>query len=61
MHLYSHDATILFIEYGKDKYAQQQYCAIDFEVKSNEQDKIKKMVEQKARVIEFYSAKDAYK
>ncbi len=61
MHLYSYNVTIVFIEYGKDKYAQQQYCAIDFEVKDNDTEKLKKIIEQKAKIIEFYSAKDAYK
>ena len=60
-HLAYNEATILFIEYGKDKYAQQQYCAIDFEINNDSQAEVKKIVEQKARVIEFYSAKDAYK
>ena len=60
-HLAYNEATILFIEYGKDKYAQQQYCAIDFEINNDSQIEVKNIVEQKARVIEFYSAKDAYK
>ena len=60
-YLASNDVTILFIEYGKDKYAQQQYCAIDFEINDDNLYKVRKMVEKKARVIEFYSAQDAYK
>ena len=60
-HLASYEATILFIEYGKDKYAQNQYCAIDFEINNENQDKVQKIVEQKARVIEFYGASDAYR
>lgn len=60
-YLAANEVTIVFIEYGKDKYAQQQYCAIDFETKDNNLDKVRKMVEKKTKVIEFYGAKDAYK
>jgi len=60
-YLASHEATILFIEYGKDKYAHKQYCAIDFEINNSSQNDVEKIVKQKAKVIEFYSAKDAYK
>jgi GTP pyrophosphokinase len=59
-HLAYNEATILFIEYGKDKYAQNQYCAIDFEINNDSQAEVRKIVEQKAKVIEFYSARDAY-
>ena len=55
------EATILFIEYGKDKYAQNQYCAINFEINNKNLENVKKLVEKKAKVIEFYSAQDAYK
>ena len=61
IHLASYEATILFIEYGKDKYAQNQYCAIDFEINNKNQDEVRKIIEQKAKVIEFYGALDAYK
>jgi GTP pyrophosphokinase len=54
-------ATILFIEYGKDKSSHIQYCTIDFEIKNNNSEKIKKIVNQKAKIIEFYSGDDAYK
>jgi GTP pyrophosphokinase len=60
-YLASHEATILFIEYGKDKYAHIQYCAIDFEINNSIQNDVERIVKQKAKVIEFYSAKDAYK
>jgi GTP pyrophosphokinase len=60
-HLSNHDATILFIEYGKDKSSHIQYCTIDFEIKNNNSEKIKKIVNQKAKIIEFYSGDDAYK
>ncbi len=60
-HLSNHDATILFIEYGKDRHSHIQYCTIDFEIKNNNSEKIKKIVNQKAKIIEFYSGDDAYK
>jgi len=60
-HLSNYDATILFIEYGKDRHSHVQYCTIDFEIKNNNSEKIKKIVNQKAKIIEFYSGDDAYK
>lgn len=60
-HLSNHNATILFIEYGKDKHSHIQYCTINFEIKNNNSEKIKKIVNQKAKIIEFYSGDDAYK
>jgi len=56
-----HEATILFIEYGKDNYAAQQYCSIDFEIKNDNKQKVRELIEQKAKVIEFYLNIDAYK
>ena len=61
-HLSENDeATILFIEYGKDRHSDVQYCTIDFEIKNANVDKVKRMVSQKAKIIEFYSGNDAYK
>ncbi len=60
-HLSNYDATVLFIEYGKDRHSHVQYCTIDFEIKNNNSEKIKKIVNQKAKIIEFYSGDDAYK
>jgi GTP pyrophosphokinase len=60
-HLSKYEATILFIEYGKDKHSHTQYCTIDFEVQSNDIERLKKIVNQKAKVIEFYSSHDAFK
>jgi GTP pyrophosphokinase len=56
-----HEATILFIEYGKDKYASNQYCTIDFEIKNDDKEKVRAFCEQKVKVIEFYLRTDAYK
>jgi GTP pyrophosphokinase len=61
-HLALHDeSTILFIEYGKDRHSDIQYCTIDFEIKNANSDKVKRIIEQKAKIIEFYSGTDAYK
>ncbi|MDB2405386.1 RelA/SpoT family protein [Arcobacteraceae bacterium] len=56
-----HEATILLVEYGKDKYASNQYCTIDFEIKDDNKEKVKTFIEQKTKIIEFYLAIDAYK
>ena len=56
-----HEATILFIEYGKDKYASNQYCKIEFEIKNDNKEKVKEFCEQKVKVIDFHMNKDAYK
>jgi GTP pyrophosphokinase len=60
-HLAKYEATIVFIEYGKDKYSAQQYCALDFEINNSNTEAVKHILEQKAKIIEFYSGKDAYK
>ncbi len=59
-YLASNEVTILFIEYGKEKHNESQYCAINFEINNSNQEKVEKMVEKKAKIIDFYSAKDAY-
>jgi GTP pyrophosphokinase len=59
--LSEHEINILFIEYGRDKYSQTQYCEIEFETNDENKNKIKSIVEQQTRVIEFVSASDAYK
>ena len=56
-----HNATILFVEYGKDPSAQNQYCTIDFEIKNDNKEKVRAFCEQKMKVIEFYMSSDAYK
>ncbi|MCK5294912.1 MAG: bifunctional (p)ppGpp synthetase/guanosine-3',5'-bis(diphosphate) 3'-pyrophosphohydrolase [Arcobacteraceae bacterium] len=60
-HLSNNDAVVLFIEYGKDKYSHIQYCTLDFEIKNKSTEKVKYIVSQKAKIIEFYSTQDAYK
>lgn len=61
IHLSHHHATILFIEYGKDRHSDVQYCTFDFEIKNANAEKVKRIVNQKAKIVEFYSGTDAYK
>ncbi|MEA2019692.1 MAG: RelA/SpoT family protein, partial [Campylobacterota bacterium] len=49
-----HEATILYVDYGKDKYAANQYCTIDFEIKDDDKEKVKRFIDQKVKIIEFY-------
>jgi GTP pyrophosphokinase len=59
--LSEHDINIVFIEYGRDKYNDIQYCEIEFETNNENKQKVRSIVEQQTRVIEFVSASDAYK
>ncbi len=54
-------ANVLFIEYGKDKYADIQYCEIEFEINSENKNELRTLIEKKTKVIEFLSSSDAYK
>ena len=56
-----HEATILAVDYGRDEYAANQYCTIDFEIKNDNKEQVKSFIEQKTKVIEFYMSLDAYK
>ena len=56
-----HEATILLVDYGKDVYASNQYCTIDFEIKDDNKDKVRSFIDQKVKIIEFYLSIDAYK
>jgi GTP pyrophosphokinase len=56
-----HEATILSLDYGRDVHASNQYCTIDFEMKNDNKEKVKAMIAQKVRIIEFYQSLDAYK
>ncbi len=56
-----HEATVLSLDYGRDIHASNQYCTIDFEMKNENKEKVKAMIAQKVRIIEFYQSLDAYK
>ena len=56
-----HEATILLVDYGKDKHSPNQYCTVEFEIKNDSKENVRAFCEQKVKVIEFYMAQDAYK
>jgi GTP pyrophosphokinase len=51
---------ILGIEFGRQSHSYIQYCYIEFEINKSNIDEVKKIIEKKVKVIEFYSKKDAY-
>ncbi len=54
-------ANILHIAYGKDKNSQTQYCDMEFEVDMSNKTKLRQLLEQKMKIVEFLSSEDAYK
>jgi GTP diphosphokinase / guanosine-3',5'-bis(diphosphate) 3'-diphosphatase len=55
------DFYILGVEFGRQKHSYIQYCDIEFEINKSNIDEVKKIIEKKVKVIEFFSKKDAYK
>jgi GTP pyrophosphokinase len=55
-----HDFYILGIDFGRQKHSYIQYCDIEFEAKRSNIDEVKKIIEKKVKIIEFFSKKDAY-
>jgi GTP pyrophosphokinase len=51
---------ILGIEFGRQSHSYIQYCYIEFEINKSNIDEVRKIIERKVKVIEFYSKKDAY-
>ena len=51
---------ILGVEFGRQTHSYIQYCYIEFEINKSNIDDVKKIIEKKVKVIEFYSKKDAY-
>ena len=51
---------ILGIEFGRQIHSYIQYCYIEFEINKSNIDEVRKIIERKVKVIEFYSKKDAY-
>ncbi len=51
---------ILGVEFGRQAHSYIQYCYIEFEIDKSNIDEVKKIIERKVKVIEFYSKKDAY-
>ncbi|NVJ53346.1 MAG: bifunctional (p)ppGpp synthetase/guanosine-3',5'-bis(diphosphate) 3'-pyrophosphohydrolase [Campylobacteraceae bacterium] len=54
------EGYILSVEYGREKHSYRQYCDIEFEVNKSNIEEVRKLIEKKAKVIEFFSKKDAY-
>ena len=54
------DFYILGIEFGRQKHSYIQYCDIEFEINRSNIDEVKKIIEKKVKIIEFFSKKDAY-
>ena len=51
---------ILGIEFGRQVHSYIQYCYIEFEINKSNIDEVRRIIERKVKVIEFYSKKDAY-
>jgi guanosine-3',5'-bis(diphosphate) 3'-pyrophosphohydrolase len=51
---------ILGVEFGRQSHSYIQYCYIEFEINRSNIDEVRKIIERKVKVIEFYSKKDAY-
>ncbi len=56
-----YEIYILGINFGRQKHSYRQYCDIEFEINNSSIDEVRKIIERRAKVIEFFSKKDAYK
>lgn len=54
------EGYILSVDYGRERHSYRQYCDIEFEVNKSNIEEVRKLIEKKAKVIEFFSKKDAY-
>ena len=59
-YLAEHEFYILGIEFGRQAHSYIQYCDIEFEINKSNIDEVKKIIEKKVKIIEFFSKKDAY-
>ena len=55
-----YEGYILAVDYGREKHSYRQYCDIEFEINKSNIDEVRKIIEKKVKVIEFFSKKDAY-
>jgi len=55
-----YECYILAVDYGREKHSYVQYCDIEFEIDKKNRDEVKKLIEKKVKVIDFFSKKDAY-
>lgn len=51
---------ILGVDFGRQKHSYIQYCDIEFEIDKSNIEEVRKIIERKVKVIEFFSKKDAY-
>jgi len=56
-----YEIYILGVEYGREKHSYVQYCDIKFEINNGNLEEVKKLIQKKVKVIDFFSKKDAYK
>ena len=59
-YLAEHEFYILGIDFGRQQHSYIQYCDIEFEINKSNIDEVRKIIEKKVKVIEFFSKKDAY-
>ena len=59
-YLSQNEFYILVVSFGRQKHTYIQYCEIEFETNKSNIDEVKKIVEKRIKVIEFFSKKDAY-
>ncbi len=55
-----YEGYILSVDYGREKHSYRQYCDIEFEMNNSNIEEVRKIIERKTKVIEFFSKKDAY-
>ena len=59
-YLAQNEFYILAVEFGRQKHSYIQYCDIEFEINKSNIEEVRKIIERKVKVIEFFSKKDAY-
>lgn len=60
IHMSQYEGYILSISYGREKHSYRQYCDIEFEMNNSNLEYVRQIIEKKAKVIDFFSKKDAY-
>ncbi len=55
-----YEGYILSVDYGREKHSYRQYCDIEFEINISNVEEVRKIIEKKVKVIEFFSKRDAY-
>ena len=55
-----YEGYILSVSYGREKHSYRQFCDIEFEINNGNIDYVRQLIEKKAKVIDFFSKKDAY-